>query len=86
MTLRRSLARPIYRGNDMNYDAINDFMSRVKKLNKSNSKDLRLSYEEAHILAISIGELMSQLKQKADTTSIVSAPAVIDGGTFPKKG
>ena len=70
----------------MNYDAINDFLARVKKLNKGNSKDIRLSFEEAHVLAVSIGELLSQAKQKIDKTQVTTtSPSVIDGGSFPKK-
>lgn len=66
----------------MKFDAIDDYLARVRKLNKSN-KDMRLSYDEAMALAISLGELLAQLAQKP--VPVVTSPIVIDGGTFPKR-
>lgn len=67
----------------MKFDAIDDYLARVRKLNKSN-KDMRLSYDEAMALAISLGELLAQLAQKP-VPAVVSPSEVIDGGTFPKR-
>ena len=69
----------------VNYEPIDDFLNRVRKLNKAN-KEMRLSYDEAQTLAITIGQMMSQLAKKGDSTPITaSLPSVIDGGTFPRK-
>lgn len=67
----------------MNYEPIEDFLSRVKKLSRSASKDMRLSFEEAQLLALNIGELMTQLNKKSEGKGPVELPTVIDGGTFP---
>lgn len=64
----------------MNYDAINDFLSRVKRLSHQGSKDMRLSFQEANILAITIGELLVEAQRQTPTST--AAPTVIDGGTF----
>ncbi len=68
----------------MKFEAIDDFLARVRKLNKSN-KDFRLSYEEANALAVSLAELLAQLNQKKPVGSEVMTPSVIDGGHFPKR-
>ena len=62
----------------MNYDPINDFLARVKRLQ---GKDMRLSFQEANLLAVNLAELLSQLNQKAPAATSV-APSVIDGGSF----
>jgi hypothetical protein len=64
-------------------DPIQDFINRVKKLNKSN-KDMRISYEEAVSLMIALAELLhrdSSLPKTVETT-IQPNNRVIDGGTF----
>ena len=66
----------------MKFEPIEDFLARVRKLNKAN-KDMRLSYEEANLLAISIAEMLAHLSKKPDP--IVTAPTIIDGGSFPKR-
>ena len=68
----------------MNYEPIDNFLARVRKLNRG-AKDMRLSFEEAQLLAINIAELMSQLNKDNQKAVVVAAPSVIDGGTFPKK-
>ena len=69
----------------MKYEAIEDFLARARKLNKSN-KDMRLSYDEAMGLAVSLAELLARLnKQQSTEVAVISAPKVIDGGTFPKR-
>ena len=62
----------------MNYDPINNFLDRARKMSKS-SKELRLTYEETNTLAINLAQLLAELKQKGDssTTSVV-----LDGGSF----
>ncbi len=62
----------------MNFEPIDAYLKRVKQLS---GKDMRLSFSEAQLLAVSIAELLSQLNQKAPAAS-ASAPSVIDGGTF----
>ncbi len=62
----------------MNYEPINDFLARVKRLS---GKDMRLSFQEANLLAVNLAELLSQLNQKAPAAT-TSAPSVIDGGSF----
>lgn len=69
----------------MNYEPIEDFLARVRRLNRSTSKDMRLSFEEAQLLALNIGEMMTQLNKKGGDTKPVELPDVIDGGTFPKR-
>lgn len=68
----------------MNYEPIENFLARVRKLNRSTSKDMRLSFEEAQLLALNIGEMMTQLHKKGSEVKTVEFPEVIDGGTFPK--
>lgn len=67
----------------MNYEPIEDFLARVKKLSRSASKDMRLSFEEANLLALNIGELMTQLKKNETGKSAkIDFPKIIDGGSF----
>ena len=67
----------------MNYEPIEDFLARVKKLSRSASKDMRLSFEEANLLALNIGELMTQLKKnETGKPTKVDFPKIIDGGSF----
>jgi hypothetical protein len=67
----------------MNFEPIDAFLTRVKQLSRTGSKDMRLSFQEANLLAISLAELLAQLnKAGSAATSTAGAPAVIDGGTF----
>ncbi len=70
----------------MKFEAIDDFLNRVKQLSRSGSKDMRLSFQEANILAITIAELLTHVGKQATAapaqSSAVVAPSVIDGGTF----
>jgi hypothetical protein len=64
----------------MNYEPIDTFLTRAKQMTRSGSKDMRLSLQEANMLAISIAELLGQLQRQAPVTAL--APTVIDGGSF----
>ncbi len=63
----------------MNYEPIDAYLKRVKQLQ---GKDMRLSFQEAQMLAISLGELLSRLNQQTAAPTSSAAPSVIDGGTF----
>ena len=70
----------------MKFEAIDDFLNRVKQLSRSGSKDMRLSFQEANLLAITIAELLTHVSKQATATppqaSSVAPPSVIAGGTF----
>lgn len=42
----------------MNLDPIHNFMERVKAMQTGRSKEMRLSYEEAHALSLTIAQLL----------------------------
>ena len=66
----------------VNFEPIDDFLGRVRKLNRAN-KEMRLSFEEAQTLAITIGQMMSELaKKKMEEPPISNTSRIMDGGLF----
>lgn len=65
----------------MKYEAIDEFLARVKQLSRAGSKDMRMSFQEANNLALTLAEMLSQLNKQTPTV-VASNPSVIDGGTF----
>ncbi len=69
----------------MNYDSLLEFLTRVKKMANTNSRDLRLSAEDATVLAASVAHLLTELRAGGSTPRAASPTVMggrIDGGSF----
>lgn len=66
----------------MKPDAIEEFLTRVKQLSRTGSKDMRLSLQEANALAANLAELLYALNKRAENNPPAALTGTIDGGTF----
>ena len=67
----------------MNVDPITVFLGRVKQMTTGRSKEMRLSYEEAHNLAVSIAQLLAKEVAKIEPPQEI----LISGGSLkPSQG
>lgn len=62
------------------YSEIESFLARVKLMTKSRSKELRLSLEEATMLAANVGELLAEIAKSNQKEEVVNV--VMTGGDF----
>lgn len=68
----------------MNLDPVTKFMDRVKAMQTGRSKEMRLTYEEAQALALTIAQLLCQEAKKAEPDDGL---VIISGGALnPAKG
>lgn len=51
----------------MELSAVHAFLDRVKKMQVGRSKEMRMSYEEAHALSLVIAQLMAKKLEETDT-------------------
>ena len=68
----------------MNLQPITAFMARVKAMQTGRSKEMRMSYEEAHALSLTIAELLVGEMQKIEPRD---DQVIISGGSLkPTQG
>ena len=62
-----------------NLDSVSAFLDRVKQMQTGRSKEMRLTYEEAHGLAVAIAQLLVKEVAKAEKDDGL---VVISGGSL----
>jgi hypothetical protein len=63
----------------MNLEPVSAFLERVKQMQTGRSKEMRMSYEEAHKLALTIAQLMTEKVKNIEPDDGV---VIVSGGTL----
>lgn len=69
----------------MQYDAIENFLARAKKLTKSQAKDMRLTLEEVSVLSIELAALLAERSKNQTvrkTAPVELINLIMDGGSM----
>lgn len=68
----------------LNLDPVTKFMARVKAMQTGRSKEMRLTYEEAHALSLTIAQLLCEEVKKIEPNDGV---IILSGGSLkPTQG